>query len=85
VEKTEAEKKIEQRIKEIIIDQLDGVKEEDVVDDASFADDLGADSLDAVELIMAVEEEYGLNIPDEEAEGITTVKILVDYVLDHKK
>ena len=85
MEKTEAEKKIEQRIKEIIIDQLDGVKEEDVVDDASFADDLGADSLDAVELIMAVEEEYGLNIPDEEAEGITTVKILVDYVLDHKK
>jgi acyl carrier protein len=55
---------IEKRVKEIIADQL-GVKEEDVIDDASFVDDLGADSLDTVELVMALEEEFGVEIPDE--------------------
>ena len=69
---------IEERVKKIIIEQL-GVKEEDVKSEASFVDDLGADSLDTVELVMALEEEFDTEIPDEEAEKITTVQAAIDY------
>jgi len=72
---------IEEKIKKIICEQLD-VPEEDVVMDASFVDDLGADSLDQVELIMAMEEEFDVSIPDEDAEKIATVKDAVDYVMN---
>ncbi|MBT8421106.1 MAG: acyl carrier protein [Gammaproteobacteria bacterium] len=75
---------VEERVKKIIADQL-GVKEEDVVDDASFVDDLGADSLDTVELVMSLEEEFGCEIPDEEAEKITTVKAAIAYINAHPK
>jgi acyl carrier protein len=67
------------KVKKIIVEQL-GVEEEDVVLDASFIDDLGADSLDIVELIMALEEEFDIEIPDSEAEKIATVKNAVDYI-----
>ena len=70
---------IEERVKKIIIEQL-GVKEEDVKNAASFVDDLGADSLDTVELVMALEEEFETEIPDEEAEKITTVQAAIDYI-----
>ena len=70
---------IETRVKKIIVEQL-GVKEEQVTNDASFVEDLGADSLDTVELVMALEEEFECEIPDEEAEKITTVQQAVDYV-----
>ena len=70
---------IEDRIRQIIVDQL-GVKEEEVGVDASFVDDLGADSLDTVELVMALEEEFNCEIPDEEAENITTVQEAIDYI-----
>ena len=70
---------IEGRVKKIIIEQL-GVKEEDVKNAASFVDDLGADSLDTVELVMALEEEFDTEIPDEEAEKITTVQAAIDYI-----
>ena len=70
---------IEERVKKIIVEQL-GVKEEEVVKSASFVDDLGADSLDTVELVMALEEEFDIEIPDEEAEKITTVQAAIDYV-----
>nr|VFK38150.1 MAG: acyl carrier protein [Candidatus Kentron sp. TC]VFK38901.1 MAG: acyl carrier protein [Candidatus Kentron sp. TC]VFK54444.1 MAG: acyl carrier protein [Candidatus Kentron sp. TC] len=73
---------VEERVKKIVADQL-GVKEEDVVDDASFVDDLGADSLDTVELVMALEEEFNCEIPDEEAEKITTVKAAMAYIKEH--
>jgi len=73
---------VEERVKQIIVEQL-GVKEEEVSPDASFVDDLGADSLDTVELVMALEEEFNCEIPDEEAEKITTVKQAVDYVTEH--
>ncbi len=69
----------EERVKKIVCEQL-GVKEEEVVLTASFVDDLGADSLDTVELVMALEEEFETEIPDEEAEKITTVKAAVDYI-----
>ena len=68
---------IEERVKKIIVDML-GVKPEDVVPEASFVDDLGADSLDTVELVMALEEEFGTDIPDEDAEKINTVKAAID-------
>ncbi len=74
---------IEDRVKKIVIEQL-GVKEEDVISTASFVDDLGADSLDTVELVMALEEEFDTEIPDEDAEKITTVQQAVDYVNSHK-
>ncbi|KAJ7114248.1 acyl carrier protein, partial [Mycena epipterygia] len=64
---------IEERVKKIIVEQL-GVKQEEVVNSASFRDDLGADSLDTTELVMALEEEFDTEIPDEEAEKITTVQ-----------
>ncbi|AWY00837.1 acyl carrier protein [Marinomonas primoryensis] len=70
---------IEERVKKIVCEQL-GVKEEDVVNSASFVDDLGADSLDTVELVMALEEEFDTEIPDEEAEKITTVQAANDYI-----
>ena len=70
---------VEEKVKKIICDQLD-VNEEDVVPDASFVDDLGADSLDQVELIMAMEEEFGISIPDEDAEKIVTVQDAISYI-----
>lgn len=75
---------IEQRVKKIVAEQL-GVNEADIKIESSFVDDLGADSLDTVELVMALEEEFECEIPDEEAEKITTVKQAVDYILAHKK
>lgn len=74
---------IEERVNKIIIEQL-GVKEEEVKSEASFVDDLGADSLDTVELVMALEEEFDTEIPDEEAEKITTVQSAVDYINANK-
>ena len=73
---------IEDRVKKIIVEQL-GVSADDVTEGASFDDDLGADSLDTVELVMALEEEFECEIPDEEAENITTVKQAIDYVNNH--
>jgi acyl carrier protein len=73
---------VEERVKKIVVEQL-GVKEEDVTSAASFVDDLGADSLDTVELVMALEEEFKTEIPDEDAETITTVQQAVDYVNSH--
>ncbi|MEQ1487308.1 MAG: acyl carrier protein [Methylotenera sp.] len=70
---------IEQRVKKIVTEQL-GAKEEDVKNASSFVDDLGADSLDTVELVMALEEEFDCEIPDEEAEKITTVQLAIDYI-----
>ncbi|UDG80809.1 Acyl carrier protein [Candidatus Hartigia pinicola] len=75
---------IEKRVKKIIFEQL-GVKEEEVVTTASFVEDLGADSLDTVELVMALEEEFDIEIPDEEAEKITTVQAAIDYVKNASK
>ena len=74
---------IEERVKKIIVEQL-GVKEEDVKPEASFVEDLGADSLDTVELVMALEEEFDIEIPDEEAEIITTVQSAIDYVQNNQ-
>lgn len=71
---------VQERVKKLICDQL-GVKEDQVKDEASFVEDLGADSLDTVELVMALEEEFETEIPDEEAEKITTVKQAIDYIL----
>jgi len=70
---------VDEKIAKIICEQLD-VPEKDVVPEASFVDDLGADSLDQVELIMAMEEEFDISIPDEDAEKIATVKDAIDYV-----
>ena len=74
---------IEERVKKIIVEQF-GVKEEDVKPEASFVEDLGADSLDTVELVMALEEEFDIEIPDEEAEKITTVQSAIDYVQNNQ-
>jgi acyl carrier protein len=74
---------VEERVKKIVVEQL-GVKEEDVHPEASFVDDLGADSLDTVELVMALEEEFETEIPDNEAEKITTIQQAVDYVKQHQ-
>ncbi|MGQ9862519.1 MAG: acyl carrier protein [Thiobacillaceae bacterium] len=74
---------IEQRVKKIVAEQL-GVHEADIKLESSFVDDLGADSLDTVELVMALEEEFECEIPDEEAEKITTVQQAVDYINAHK-
>jgi len=71
---------LEERVKKIIVEQL-GVNEKDLKAESSFVDDLGADSLDTVELVMALEEEFGLDIPDDEAEKLTTVQSAVDYVV----
>lgn len=75
---------IEARVKKIVAEQL-GVKEDEVINTASFVEDLGSDSLDAVELVMALEEEFDIEIPDEEAEKITTVQSAIDYVKAHAK
>ena len=73
---------VEDRVKKIVCEQL-GVKEEDVKPSAAFVEDLGADSLDTVELVMALEEEFETEIPDEEAEKITTVQLACDYINEH--
>ncbi len=73
---------IEAKVKSIIVEQL-GVDEDEVTMDASFTDDLGADSLDIVELVMALEEEFSIEIPDEEAENISRVREAVDYIQKH--
>lgn len=72
---------IEQRVKKIVAEQL-GINDP-IENEASFVDDLGADSLDTVELVMALEEEFECEIPDESAEGITTVQQAIDYVTNH--
>ncbi|HCJ50801.1 MAG: acyl carrier protein [Gallionella sp.] len=74
----------EQRVKKIVAEQL-GVNEAEVKNESSFVNDLGADSLDTVELVMALEEEFGVEIPDEDAEKITTVQLALDYVNAHSK
>jgi acyl carrier protein len=75
---------IEDKVKEIIVDQL-GVDAEQVTPEASFIDDLGADSLDTVELVMAFEEEFNIEIPDEEAEKIKSVGNAIEYIKSHAK
>lgn len=70
------------KVKAIIVDQL-GVEEDEVTPEASFIEDLGADSLDIVELIMALEEEFEIEVPDEDAEKLSTVADAVDYIKDH--
>jgi acyl carrier protein len=75
---------VEEKVKAIIVDQL-GAKEDDVVPDAHFVDDLGADSLDTVELVMKFEEDFEIEIPDEDAEKIRTVQEAVDYIKAHQK
>ena len=77
-------KPVEERVKEIICEQL-GVEEDEVNPNAKFIEDLGADSLDTVELVMAFEEEFDLEIPDEDAEKITRVKEAVEYIEAHAK
>jgi acyl carrier protein len=73
---------VEERVKKIVVEQL-GVKEDEVSGESSFVDDLGADSLDTVELVMALEEEFNCEIPDEEAEKITTVQQAIGYIKEH--
>ncbi len=73
---------VQERVTKIVVEQL-GVKEEEVSLESSFVDDLGADSLDTVELVMALEEEFETEIPDEDAENITTVKQAIDYINEH--
>jgi len=75
---------VEDKVKHIIVEQL-GVDEEEVKAEASFVDDLGADSLDVVELVMALEEEFGLEISDEDAEKLTTVKQATEYIQSRTK
>ena len=79
-----AQEEIYQKLKGIVVEQL-GVDEEDVTIDASFVEDLNADSLDLVELIMSLEEEFGMEISDEEAEHITSVRDAVDYIQEHQQ
>ncbi len=73
---------VAERVKKIVAEQL-GVKEDEIENSASFVEDLGADSLDTVELVMALEEEFETEIPDEDAESITTVQLAVDYIEKH--
>ena len=75
---------VEVRVKKIIAEQL-GVNEAEIKSESSFVDDLGADSLDTVELVMALEEEFETEIPDEDAEKITTVQLAIDYIKTHSK
>jgi len=79
-----ADKPIDQRVKDIIVEQL-GVKPDQVTPDAKFIEDLGADSLDTVELIMALEEEFGIEVPDEQAEKLQSVGDVIKYVEDTAK
>ena len=80
----EKRKQVEEKVKQIIVEQL-GVEEGEVTQSASFVDDLGADSLDTVELVMAFEESFNIEIPDEDAEKIKTVKDAVDYIETNSK
>jgi acyl carrier protein len=75
---------IDERVSDLVVEQL-GVSQDQVTPEASFIDDLGADSLDTVELVMAFEEEFGLDIPDEDAEKIVTVSDAVKYLDEHSK
>lgn len=75
---------VEEKVKQIIVEQL-GVEESEVTPTASFVDDLGADSLDTVELVMALEESFEITIPDEDAEKIQTVKQAIEYIQTHTK
>ncbi len=75
---------VAERVKKIVVEHL-GVEAEKVTENASFIDDLGADSLDTVELVMAFEEEFGIEIPDEDAEKITRVKEAIEYIDSHAK
>ena len=79
-----AEKTTEEKVKDIIVEQL-GVNPEQVTPQASFIEDLGADSLDIVELVMAFEEEFSVEVPDEDAEKMTTVKDAIEYIEKHSK
>jgi acyl carrier protein len=79
-----ADKPIDQRVKDIIVEQL-GVKPDQVTPEAKFIEDLGADSLDTVELIMALEEEFGIEVPDEQAEKLLTVGDVAKYIEDNQK
>lgn len=79
-----AKESIEEKVKKIIVEEL-GVDEAEVTPNARFIDDLGADSLDTVELVMRFEEEFGIEIPDEEAEKILSVKNAIDYIEAHMK
>ena len=79
-----ADKPIDQRVKDIIVEQL-GVKPDQVTPEAKFVEDLGADSLDIVELIMALEEEFGIEVPDEQAEKLLTVGDVGKYIEEHQK
>jgi len=80
----ESIEQIEQRVKKVVAEQL-GVNESDIKNESTFVEDLGADSLDTVELVMALEEEFECEIPDEEAEKITTVQQAIDYIVAHLK
>ena len=79
-----ADKPIDQRVKDIVVEQL-GVKPEQVTPQAKFIEDLGADSLDTVELVMALEEEFGIEVPDEQAEKLQSVGDVIKYVEENKK
>ena len=79
-----ADKPIDQRVKDIIVEKL-GVKPDQVTPEAKFIEDLGADSLDTVELIMALEEEFSIEVPDEQAEKLTTVGDVVKYIEEHQQ
>ena len=79
-----AEKSIDQKVKDIVVEQL-GVNADQVVPEAKFIEDLGADSLDTVELIMALEEEFGIEVPDEEAEKLVSVGDVIRYIEDSAK
>ena len=79
-----ADKPIDQRVKDIIVEQL-GVKVDQVTPEAKFIEDLGADSLDTVELIMALEEEFGIEVPDDQAEKLLTVSDVTKYIQDNQK
>ena len=79
-----ADKPIDQRVKDIIVEQL-GVKPEQVTPEAKFIEDLGADSLDTVELVMALEEEFGIEVPDEQAEKLQSVGDVIKYIEDAQK
>jgi acyl carrier protein len=84
LEKPMAEKSIEQRVKDIIVEQL-GVNADQVTPEAKFIEDLGADSLDTVELVMALEEEFGIEVPDEQAEKLQSVGDVIKYIEDQQQ